>query len=271
LGALEPSELLVYVAIGALIGFFSGLLGIGGGAVQTPLTVLAFEAQGLPREHIAHIAVATGVASILFTAVASSLAHHRHAAVDWLLLRRLAPGLVAGGLGGGFVAQLLPTAWLGFVLAAFIGYASFAMAFGFRPAPHRALPGATGLAGLGAAVGLLSTLVGAGGAVLLVPALSWFNVPMRRAIGTGAAIGVPIGLTGTLAHVLAGLDEPGLPPGSLGFVWLPALIPFAIASMLIAPLGARLAHRVPAQALRRVFAATMFLLALRMAWSLARA
>lgn len=266
-----PIQSLVYAAIGALIGFFSGLLGIGGGAVQTPLTVLAFDAHGLPREHIAHIAVATGVASIAFTAVASTLTHHRHGAVDWTLLGRLTPGLVIGGFAGGWIAQLLPTAWLGIVLAVFIGYASLAMAFDLRPAPHRGLPGSIGLATLGGAVGAMSTLVGAGGAVLLVPALTWFNVPIRRAIGTGAAIGLPIAVTGTTAHVLAGLGEPGLPPGSVGFVWLPALIPFVVASMLLAPVGARLSHRVPARTLRRLFAGTMFLLALRMAWSLARA
>jgi uncharacterized membrane protein YfcA len=266
---LTPLELSVYAAIGALIGFFSGLLGIGGGAVQTPLTVLAFQAHGLPPEHIAHIAVGTGIASIAFTAVSSMLAHHRHGSVDWDLLRRIVPGLIVGGLAGGFVAQLLPTALLGFVLTAFIGYGSFMMAFEFRPAPHRALPGPFGLTVLGAIIGLLSTLVGAGGAVLLVPALTYFNVPFRRAIGTGAGIGLPIALTGTLGYVLAGLDEPALPPGSLGFVWLPALLPFVFASMLLAPLGARLAHAVPVRALRRAFAATMFLLALRMGWSLA--
>ena len=260
----------VYAAIGALIGFFSGLLGIGGGAVQTPLTVMAFEAHGLPREHIAHIAVATGVASIAFTAAASTMTHHRHGAVDWSLLGRLTPGLVAGGFAGGYVAQLLPTAWLAIVLAVFIGHASLAMAFDLRPAPHRGLPGPAGLAALGAGVGMMSTLVGAGGAVLLVPALTWFNVPLRRAIGTGAAIGLPIAFTGTIAHVLGGLGEPGLPAGAVGYVWLPALIPFVVTSMLLAPVGARLSHRVPVRTLRRLFAGTMFLLALRMAWSLAR-
>ena len=128
----------------------------------------------------------------------------------------------------------------------------------------------TGLAALGAAVGMMSTLVGAGGAVLLVPALTWFNIPFRRAIGTGAAIGLPIAFTGTIAHVLGGLGEPGLPEGAVGYVWLPALVPFVIASMLLAPAGARLSHRVPVRTLRRVFAGTMFLLAIRMAWSLAR-
>lgn len=260
----------VYAAIGALIGFFSGLLGIGGGAVQTPLTVMAFEAHGLPHEHIAHIAVGTGLASVAFTAAASTLAHHRHGAVDWSLLGRLTPGLILGGFAGGYVAQLLPTAWLAIVLTVFIGYASAAMAFELRPAPQRGLPHAAGLSALGAAVGLMSTLVGAGGAALLVPALVWFNVPFRRAIGTGAAIGLPIAFTGTIAHVLAGLGEPGLPDGAVGFVWLPALVPFVIASMLLAPLGARLSHRVPVRTLRRLFAATTFLLALRMAWLLMR-
>lgn len=260
----------IYAAIGALIGFFSGLLGIGGGAVQTPLTVLAFEAYGLPRQHIAHIAVATGLASIAFTAVSSTLAHHRYGAVDWRVLRGLMPGLLGGGFAGGFVALLLPVQWLAIVMAVFISYASLAMIVDLRPPPNRGLPGPVGLGLLGAAVGLMSTLVGAGGAVLLVPVLTWFNLPFRRAIGTGAAIGLPIALTGTVSHVLAGLDQPDLPAGSLGFVWLPALLPFALASVIFAPLGARLAHRVPARRLRLGFASVSFLLAMRMVWSLTR-
>jgi uncharacterized membrane protein YfcA len=260
----------VYAAIGAVIGFFSGLLGIGGGAVQTPLTVIAFEAHGLPRQHIAHIAVATGLASIAFTSVSSTLAHHRYGAVDWRVLRGLLPGLVIGGIAGGYVALLLSVQWLAIIMAAFISYASLAMIADLRPPPNRSLPGPAGLALLGAAVGLMSTLVGAGGAVLLVPALTWFNLPFRRAIGTGAAIGLPIAVTGTISHVLAGLGQADLPAGSLGFVWLPALIPFAFASVLLAPLGAKLAHRVPARGLRVTFAVVSFLLAMRMLWSLTR-
>ncbi|MFA7664825.1 MAG: sulfite exporter TauE/SafE family protein [Burkholderiaceae bacterium] len=267
LALLEQSS--VYAAIGALIGFFSGLLGIGGGAVQTPLTVLAFEAHGLPHQHIAHIAVATGVASIAFTAVSSTLAHHRYGAVDWQVLRGLLPGLIIGGFAGGYVALLLPTRWLAIVMVVFISYASLAMVVDLRPAPSRGLPGPAGLALLGGAVGLMSTLVGAGGAVLLVPVLTWFNLPFKRAIGTGASIGLPIAITGTTSHVLAGLNQPDLPPGSLGFVWLPALIPFVLASVVLAPYGARLAHRVPARRLRLLFAITTFVLALRMGWSLA--
>lgn len=260
----------IYAAIGALIGFFSGLLGIGGGAVQTPLTVLAFEAHGLPRQHIAHIAVATGLASIAFTAVSSTLAHHRYGAVDWKVLRSLMPGLLVGGFAGGFVALLLPRQWLAVLMAVFISYGSLAMVADLRPPANRGLPGPIGLGTLGATVGLMSTLVGAGGAVLIVPALLWFNMPFRRAIGTGAAIGLPIALTGTISHVLAGLDQPDLPPGSLGFVWLPALLPFAFASVILAPLGARLAHRVPVRRLRIGFATVSFLLAMRMVWSLTR-
>ncbi len=259
---------LLFAAIGVLSGLSAGLLGVGGGAIQMPLSVMVFRELGLPYAHIAHIALGTAVASIVFSSLASARAHHRHAALDWALLRGLAPGLVVGGFTGGWLAQWLPTAWLAVLVAVFMGYSSIALVVDMRPAPQRTLPGRTGQALLGAVVGLVATMVGGGGGVLLMPALAYFNVPFHRTIGIGSAIGVPVALTGTVSHVLAGLDVPDLPPGSLGFVWLPALVPIVAASMLAARAGARIAHRMPAKALRRLFALTTFSLSVHMAWTL---
>jgi uncharacterized membrane protein YfcA len=264
----DAVHIALFASIGVLSGLSAGLLGVGGGAIQMPLTVLVFQSIGLPYAHIAHIALGTAVASIVFSSFASARAHHRHARLDWDLLRGLAPGLVVGAFTGGWLAQYVSTAWLAILFAVFNAYSSAALIFDLRPAPHRGLPGRAGLAVLGAAVGLVATMVGGGGGILLMPALAYFNVPFHRTIGLGSAIGVPVALTGAVSHVLAGLHEPGLPAGSLGYVWLPALLPIVAASMLAAPIGARIAHRMPAKLLRRLFALTTLALALNMARSL---
>jgi uncharacterized membrane protein YfcA len=131
------------------------------------------------------------------------------------------------------------------------------------------LPGSTALWAIGGAIGLVCGLVSAGGAFMTMPFLLWRGVPARTAIGTGAALGLPVALLGTVGYVASGWSAPGLPDGTLGFVLLPALLPVVLASMLVAPYGARLAHRLPVATLRRVFAVVLWLLAAKMVWSYA--
>jgi uncharacterized membrane protein YfcA len=138
------------------------------------------------------------------------------------------------------------------------------MFFEVKPKPARQLPGAAGLFGVGAGIGALSGVLAAGGAFLSIPFLARCNVPLKRAIGTAAANGFPIAVAGTTGYVLNGLRASGLPDASVGFVYLPALAIIVAASMPAAPLGAKLAHRLPVKRLRIVFALMLLALALRM-------
>jgi uncharacterized protein len=150
---------------------------------------------------------------------------------------------------------------------AFLFYAAAQMWFEFRPAPHRGLPGRAGTTAAGGAIGAVSSWVGIGGGTLSVPFMLWHNVPLHRAIATSAAIGFPIAVAGAIGYVLGGRSVEGLPPGSLGFVYLPALAGIVVGSVLTAPLGARTAHRLPVRPLKRIFALLLVALALRMAWT----
>lgn len=253
-----------YLAIGGMVGFLAGLLGIGGGMIMVPMLVFVFSAKGFPAEHMMHLSLATSMATIMFTSLSSVRAHHRHGAVDWAVARAMAPGIVAGSLAATLVAGYVPTRPLAVFFTGFMFYAALQMFFEVKPKASRQLPGAAGLFAVGAGIGALSSVLAAGGAFLSIPFLARCNVPIKRAIGTAAANGFPIAAAGTVGYVLNGLRIDGLPEGSLGFVHLPALALIVAASMPVAPLGARLAHRLPVRRLRIVFSLLLLALALRM-------
>ena len=255
---------LAYLAIGAAVGFFAGLLGIGGGMVMVPLMVLVFTAQGLPAEHIMHLSLGTSIATIMFTSLSSMRAHHAHGAVDWAIARAMSPGIVAGSFAAALIAGLIPTRPLAMMFTALVFYMATQLFFDLKPRRTRELPGRAGIVAAGELIGGVSSLVAAGGAFLSIPFLAWCNVPLRRAIGTAAANGFPIAVAGTAGYVVQGLRASALPAASFGYVYLPALALIVATSMLVAPLGARLAHRLPVKRLRILFALMLYALALRM-------
>jgi len=255
---------LAYLAIGAMVGFLAGLLGIGGGMIMVPMLVFVFSAKGFPAQHMMHLALATSMATIIFTSLSSVRAHHKHGAVDWRVARAMAPGIVVGALAATLIAGFIPTRPLAVCFAIFMLYASLQMFFEVKPEPSRQLPGGVGLFGVGAGIGALSSVLAAGGAFLSIPFLARCNVPLKRALGTAAANGFPIAAAGTVGYVLNGQRVEGLPDGSIGFVYLPALALIVVASMPAAPLGAKLAHRMPVKRLRIVFALMLLAIAVRM-------
>jgi len=257
-------EWVAYLGIGALIGFAAGLLGIGGGVVMVPLLVLVFNAYGVPADHVLHVALGTALAAMMFTSVASMRAHDAHDAVDWKVARAMAPGMLAGSFGAALLAGFIPTRPLAVMFTVFVFYAATSILFDLRPSTTRQLPGAGGIFTAGAVIGAISSLLAAGGAFMTIPFLAWCGVPLRRAIGTAAANGLPIAIAGTAGYVIQGWDVADRPAWSLGYVYLPALALVVTTSMLGAPLGARLAHRLPVKQLRVIFALLLYLFALRM-------
>ena len=205
--------------------------------------------------------MATSLATICFTSLSSVRAHHRRGAVLWPVVRVLAPGILVGSLVGAQVAVAMPGKLLGVLFAAFVAFSATQMLLGRKPTPSRTLPGALGTFGVGNGIGLLSALVGAGGAFISVPFMTWCNIRIHQAVGTSAALGFPIAAAGTVGYLWAGRGLPQLPPGSPGYLYLPALAVISLASMLLAPLGARTAHRMDIQPLRKLFALVLYGLA----------
>ncbi|MGE0312272.1 MAG: sulfite exporter TauE/SafE family protein [Lautropia sp.] len=249
------------LAMGAVAGFLAGMFGIGGGMLMVPLLMLIFGARGFPAAHVLKIAVATSLATILFTSAASVRAHQARGAVRWDIVRWLAPGIVVGAWAGAQLARVMPARLLALLFAVFVGYSALQMLIDRKPKPSRELPGAAGLGATGSLIGVLSALVGAGGAFVSVPFMIWCNVPIHHAVGTSAALGFPIALAGTVGYVIAGWNLPSLPAAAVGFVYLPALVVISIASMAMARYGVAVAHKLQMRQLRRLFAALLVVLA----------
>ena len=255
---------LSYPLLGVFAGFIAGLFGVGGGLTIVPLLFMLFTAQAFPVEHSMHLALGTSMATIVFTSIASMRAHHRHGAVRWDIVKSFAPGLVLGTLGGSFIAAWVPTRPLAMMFTAIVYYASVQIMLDAKPKPHRQLPGAFAMAAVALLIGVVSSLVAAGGGFLSIPFMLFCNVTIHHAVGTSAALGFPIAVAGTVGFILSGLKAQGLPEFSLGYVYLPALIGVVAISYLMAPVGARFAHRLPVKPLKRAFGGFLALLASKM-------
>lgn len=259
---------LLYLLLGLFAGILAGLLGVGGGLIIVPVLMFIFAAQHFPEASIIHMALGTSLASIMFTSLSSMRAHHAHGAVNWQIVRNITPGIVTGTLLGSVLAAHLSAYFLKVFFVAFLFYVATQMLLNIKPRPARALPRWAGMFAAGNIIGGVSSLVGIGGGTLSVPFMTWCNVKMHQAIGTSAAIGFPIAVAGAVGYVATGLSATDLPHDSLGYVYLPALAGVVLASMITAPWGAKLAHRLPVTLLKRLFALLLYSLAARMAWSL---
>ncbi len=260
-GGLGWKEVFELLLLGSCTGYLAGLLGIGGGMLMVPFMTLLLSNKGVPSGYVVKMAIATSLATICFTSIASVRAHHQRGAVLWRVAKLLSPGIVLGSLLGAQVAKALPAQALAVLFAGFVSFSALQMLIDRRPQPTRQLPNAAGMLSAGGAIGLLAALVGAGGAFVSVPFMTWCNVKIHNAVATSAALGFPIAAAGTLGYVIAGWSLHDMPAGALGFIYLPALATISIASVLTAPIGARSAHRMDVRQLRRVFAVLLFGLA----------
>jgi hypothetical protein len=257
--------LAVAVAAGVFGGILAGLLGVGGGIVIVPALYLALSAADLGEGVAMQVAVATSLATIVFTASSSSRAHYLRGAVDVALLRRWAPWVVLGVVAGSLLGAVVDGRAMVAVFAVVATLVALNMLLGRgnpAPEPRKAPPAAWAATGVFA--GGVSALMGIGGGTVCVPVLSYLGYDIRRAVGTSAALGLIIGLPATLVYIVTGLGAEGLPPFSLGYVNLVALAVITPFTTVFARLGARLAHAIPMRALRACFGVFLALTAARM-------
>jgi uncharacterized membrane protein YfcA len=264
---LDPLVIAGLLLLGSVAGFLAGLLGVGGGMMMVPFLTWFLTSRQVDPGLAVKMAIATSMATILFTSISSVRAHHRHGAVRWDLWRAMAPGIVIGGLAsGGAAFALVKGRALALSFALFVGFAATRMLFAGKPRSPWPLPGRVGLASVGAGIGFVSGLVGAGGAFMSVPFMGRCGVAIHQAVATSAAIGLPIALANTVGYIIGGWQVHSAVPGSLGFLVLPALLIISLASISTAPLGARLAHAMNVSQLKKVFALLLYGLAIYMAW-----
>ena len=254
-----------YLLLGVVVGFFAGLLGIGGGLILVPVLTFIFTAQHFPPDRILHFALGTTMAAIIFTSASSLRAHHGHGAVNWQVVKHITPGIIVGTLVGATLVNTLSNRMLSVIFVVFIFYAATQMLLKITPHPSRKLPGRWGMLGAGGVIGAVSSFVAIGGGLLTVPFLTFCNTRLQQAIGTAAAVGFPIAVAGAVGYIVNGIAQPQpLPPNSLGYVYLPALGWIVLASTLTAPLGAKATHVMPKDTLRTIFVLLLYLLGTRM-------
>ena len=264
---LDPLLIAELALLGLCTGFLAGLLGIGGGMVLVPFLTYFLGQQQVAPGLAVKMAIATSMATIVFTSISSVRAHHQRGAVRWDIARRLAPGIVLGSMASSLgVFALLKGSVLAIVFACFVSFSAYQMLRNKKPTPSRQMPGTAGQLAAGGSIGFLSGMVGAGGGFVSVPFMVWCNIPIHNAVATSAALGFPIALANAAGYVVSGQSVTGLPPASLGYVWLPALVTIAMFSVFTAPLGARAAHQLPVAQLKRVFATLLLGLAVYMLW-----
>ena len=258
----------LYLLSGAVTGIIAGLLGVGGGIVIVPMLCTLFAWQNFSPELTQHMALGTSFATIIFTSFSSFMAHHKRGAVRWDIWKNVAPGILVGTFGGSWIAAGLSTTALRIFFACFLAVVGVRMLLMSKTRAGRELPGRLGLAIVGFVIGLISSFAGIGGGTMSVPFMSWCNVPMQAAVGTSAAIGLPIAIAGALGYVVNGWGAPDLPDWTLGFVYLPGLLGLVAASMLTAPIGVRISHSLPVGRLKQCFGIFVCLMAIRMFWSI---
>jgi uncharacterized membrane protein YfcA len=260
-------ELALYLAFGSLAGLLSGLFGIGGGIIIVPFLSWFFTARGLVADHVMIMAVATSLATIIITSLSAVYAHHRLGAVRWDAVMRLSPGILIGSMVGSIIANYLPVNWFKLIFALFLLHVATRMFFSSDKSEvwHQTTgPELFALAGL--AIGALSAVVGIGGGTLSVPFLVKCRHHLRNAVATSSACGFPIAVAGSATYVVLGWGKPLLPEWSLGYIYLPAFCGIILTSIPFAPIGAQLAHRLPTQKLKRIFALVVAMVGGKLLW-----
>ncbi|TDR31843.1 sulfite exporter TauE/SafE family protein [Hydromonas duriensis] len=259
---------LAYPILGCFVGFLAGLLGVGGGLVTVPLLTLILQAQGIHHPDLHKIALASSTTTIAFTAFSSMRSHAAHQNVRWDIVKHILPGIILGTFIGAYLVHILPVSPLRAVFAMFAFYTAYNMLSSRLPKPSRTLPRSPALFGVGNAVGILSTLISAGGGFISVPFMIWCNVPTRLAIGTSAALGFPIALFAVVGYLLTADSAVSLPPHTFAYIYFPAVLGIAMTSMLVAPIGAKIAQRWDVAVLKKIFACLLIVLGIQMVYKM---
>lgn len=261
---LDFQWIAIFLLLGAVVGVMAGLLGVGGGGIMVPMLTTIFLAMGIPVEKVVHLALGTSMASIVITSIASLRAHHARGGVIWDIVKHLTPGIILGTFLATFLATIMNSQYLAVFFSVFMAIISVQMFLNKKPKPSRKLTGNTGLFLAGNGIGGISALVSIGGGSLTVPFLTWQNIELKKAIGTSAAVGLPIALAGTFGYIINGWGSQYQISYTFGFVYLPGVILISLVSFFTAPIGVQLAHKLPVLILKKIFAVLLILLSVKM-------
>ncbi|WP_455376344.1 sulfite exporter TauE/SafE family protein [Kaarinaea lacus] len=257
------TDILILFGMGAIAGVLAGLLGVGGGIIVVPVLVLVFEHQAVNPDVLMHVALGTSLATIVVTSISSVRTHQQHNAILWPVFKRITPGIVVGALMGALIAKFIPGNTLKIIFGVFLIVVAAQMILNKTPKSHRQLPQRLGMFVVGTVIGAVASLMGVGGGTMSVPFLTWCNVAIHNAVATSSAIGFPIAVAGVTGFIVSGWDIAHRPLLSLGYVNLPAFASIAVASILFAPVGARITHRISSKRLKMFFGYFLLLVSVK--------
>lgn len=262
------SGLLLLIILGLFVGFFAGLLGIGGGAIMVPVLTSYFLWQQHDPAIVIHMALATSMSCIVFNAIISVKTHQQHHAIIWSVVSRISPAVLIGSATATFFVIKTDSKVVALIFMTLMFLIALQLIVGIKPknSIKKKLHSAE-LLPAGFVIGFVSAMIAIGGGSLTVPYLNWHQINIKKAIATAAAIGLPIALAGCLVFIMQGIDNPSLPEYTIGYIYWPATLLIGAGSILTTPIGANLTHKLPVVTLKRVFAVLIIVLAIKMYFS----
>lgn len=259
--------LVLYLLLGSFVGFMAGLLGVGGGGILVPLLVVLFTHQGMPPEKVVHMALGTALACMILSSIASTRAHAARGAVVWKIAGGLAPGIMVGTLLSTYVAARINGTYIAAFFTGFMALVAIQLFANWKPKPGKQESSIHELLSVGMGIGAISALAAVGGGFLSMIYMTYKNLELKKAIGTSAALGFSIAITGTLGYMISGWSDTLDKPYTLGFIYVPAFIAISLSSIAAAAYGVKWAHRLPDTFLRKLLGIISLLLSLRMLYS----
>lgn len=257
-----------FVLLGLFVGFLSGLLGIGGGGILVPVLTSMLMSLGIAKEHVVHSALGTSLACMIFSSLASIRAHAAQKTIVWYLVKGLLPGLVIGVFLTTRFAVHISSEKIALFFVLFMMLTGIQMMINWKPKPNGIRAGIIELILVGICIGSIASLAAVGGGFLMIMYLTYKNIEMKNAVGTSAALGFPIALTGALGYIVHGWAEVEALPYAVGFVYLPAFLSISVGSFLAVSYGAYYANTLPETRLKQIFAALSFVLSVKMLYAL---
>ncbi|MDR3177835.1 MAG: sulfite exporter TauE/SafE family protein [Campylobacteraceae bacterium] len=259
-------ELIIYLlALGLVVGFMAGLLGIGGGGIMVPVLSIIFIYKGVDVDKAIPLALGTAMASIVVTSFSSMRAHRAKNNVVWTAFKPMAFGVVLGVLVGAFIVSKTNSLALSIFFSVFMAYVSIQLFLDRKPKPSRQLLPKPYLFTAGGGIGTVSALVSIGGGSLTVPFLIWQNVDGKKAIGTSAALGFPLSITGALSYmIITGVGNIDTQTFTFGYVFLPAVLFISATSFFTAKLGAKCTQILPVSILKKILGGLNMILCIKM-------
>lgn len=256
----------LYLFLGVIAGVISGLFGIGGGVIIVPILIFTFSSQLFATEILTHMAIGTSLATIVITSISSIFAHHKRGLVVWPIVLWFSPGICFGAILGAIFAVSITGMLLQLFFGIFLCFIGVFIAKPANPSLTINMPGPLGKTIAGSVIGFFSSIFGIGGGSLSVPYFSWTQIPIKNAVATSAACGLPIAISGAIVYAIQGLNIDGLPKYNVGFIYLPAFFGIVITSIVFAKVGAKLAYQLPSEALKIYFSLLLLGIGIYFIW-----